>query len=1095
MNPPMKFAGTWLRARRPRFLSMALAVAASGSATPLPAEQAAQWSVETPTGPTKDLAFEATEGTWMSVSISPDGRWLAFDLLGHIYEMPMEGGVARPLTSGRSWNLFPRYSPDGRQVAFSSDRAGNHDVWVMDRKGGAVRNLSASPRNTFRPTWSPDGRRIYASTTGDEDETSVELVAFNLVGGRQTLVQGGNKVGGAVPEPAGTGIFFERHGDPVYAAASGSRNVVSSGARIERYDQATGEVSVHIERPGGAFAPALSPDGRQLAYVNRSIDETILIVQDLATKKERVLFRGLDRDRQSSFWTPQGTYPAMSWHPDGRRLVLGIGGQLSSVDVARGKATRIPFRAPVQRQLSRTMRFPTVEREGRATTRSHRWGSRTPKGILFEALGDLWIQDDKGARRNLTRSAAHETSPVYHPRSGALYYASWTDDTLGAVYRSSQAGRTERLTSVRSQYGSLAVSPDGAQVAYVRGSGGLERGLLLHDEGTFDLVVRAQSGAERWVTAISGPPPVASSGKLPPVVMFGPTNDALTFTEFQQDGLVVKRIGTDGAGEKVLFRFPNALSAVPSPDFSWIAFREYQRTFITPFAYAGQTITISAFEKQGFCARVDPEDGGYVDWSPDGRAVSWTRGTGFYEKRVDQILAEAAAPRPPKPAAGASWTGARVPGSTARRTELAIELDIDSPKGAVALSGARVVTMNPKRHVLEKATVLIQGSRIAAVGEGVAIPAGAKVFDLTGHTIIPGLVDVHAHPRIGHSALHVIEQRPWSLSAPLAYGVTTLFEVYGSEYRDAWVSDMLRTGRMTGPRLFTTGSPIFGRRKWRPRIYRPIETLDDAREQLRWNKDHGATAIKDYAQYTRKRRHLVATAARELGLNVVSETDTDPQMNFTQLMDGVTGLEHSMGLAPFYSDVVRFFGATDAGMTPTLVVVYNGYPGEGWYHQASKLWEDPKLTRFIPPGQLMQARNRPHLWPEDMYAWQMAAAIRKLYTNGTSIQLGGHGQMAGIDAHWELDLLVKGGFTPAQALEIGTIKGAAHHGLDGQIGSLETGKLADLVILTANPLEDIGNAQKIHQVMKHGILYAGADAARVWPDPRPAGKRYFTGRP
>ena len=277
-------------------------------------------------------------------------------------------------------------------------------------------------------------------------------------------------------------------------------------------------------------------------------------------------------------------------------------------------------------------------------------------------------------------------------------------------------------------------------------------------------------------------------------------------------------------------------------------------------------------------------------------------------------------------------------------------------------------------------------------------------------------------------------------------------------------------------------------------MYRPIETLDDAREQLRWNKDHGAIAVKDYAQETRIRRHLVATAARELGLNVVSESSGDPQMNLTQLMDGVTGIEHSMGLAPFYDDVVRYWGGTTAGMTPTLLVVYNGPFGEGWYHQASNLWEDPKLTRFITPEQLMRVRNPTYLRAEDMYAWRMASELRKLYTNGTSLQVGAHGQMFGLDAHWELDLFRRGGFTPAQILEIATIKGAAHHGLDDDLGSIEVGKLADLVVLTANPLDDIKHADAIQYVIKNGIVYAGTDAARVWPDPKPARKPYFAGR-
>ncbi|MEO8448441.1 MAG: amidohydrolase family protein [Gemmatimonadota bacterium] len=1059
----------------------------------LQAQEPTKWSVETPTGPTRPLAFDATEGTLMSVAVSPDGRSLAFDLLGAIYEMPIEGGTAKRLTDGRSWNLFPRYSPDGRSIAFSSDRSGSYNIWILDRASGALRSLPAPNENVYRPSWSPDGRVIYAGTSGDGEPA--RLVAFSVLGGRQVLVQDGGVLNGAGAELDGTGVVFERSGAPVYPFAFNPYVIPQGGARIERYDQATGEISVLVERPGGAFAPALSADGRQLAYVNRSIDETILIVRDLAARRERVLLRGLDRDRQDSR-SDYGPYPLLAWHPDGNRIFMVVGGHLTSIDVATGKSNRIPFHAPVERQMSQTIRFKTEEAQGRATTRAHRWGSRTPQGILFEALGDLWLEDAAGARRNLTRSDANETSPIYDPKTGALYYASWTDDSLGAVYRSASPGATgQRLTSVPAQYGSLAVSPDGTRLAYVRGTGGVERGLWLSNETDFELVVRGPSGAERRVTGITGQPLEYANiaGKIPPSVVFAPNGEMLYFTEFERDTLVLKRIGVDGAGETELFRFPNAVAAVPSPDLGWIAFREYQRSFITPLAYAGRPVSVSAFDKMGYAVRVDPEDGGYMTWSPDGRTLGWTRATGFYEKDVERILADAQAGGAGP--TGGSWTGPRVPGSTARRVETAIEFDVETPKGTVALTGVRLVTMNPKREVLDGATIVIEGSKIAAVGRGVAIPAGAKVFDLNGRTVIPGIVDAHAHPHIEHSPLHVIEQRPTYLSGPLAYGVTTVVEVYGNEYRDGWLSDMLRAGKMTGPRFFTTGSVIFGQRYgMRLRMFRPIETLDDAREQLRWNKDYGAIAVKDYVEMTRKRRHLVATAARELGLNMVSESDSDPEMNFTQLMDGVTGIEHSMGLAPFYDDVVRYWGGTQAGMTPTLLVVYNGFFGEGWYHQGSKLWQDPKLTRFIAPEQLMRVRNPTHLWPEDMYAWKMGAEVKKLFANGTSIQLGAHGQMLGLDAHWELDLLVKSGFTPAEALEIATIRGAAHHGLDAQIGSLEVGKLADLVVLDANPLDDIGNADKIRYVMKNGILYAGADAARVWPDPRPAGKPYFVGR-
>ncbi len=586
----------------------AAAPAPAKAAAPAPAHaQQPSWTVEAHTGPVRELAFEATEGTWMSVDVSPDDEHIVFDLLGTIYEVPILGGDAVALTSGRSWNLSPRYSPDGRQIAFSSDRTGSHQVWVLDRESGAVRQVSDWPdANIYRPAWSGDGGRIYAGVSGDG--IASQLVAFDVDGGGpESLITGRGPVNGAQPLPGGRGFLFEHHAEATYPFGFNPYVIPPGGARIEWFDEAAGTSEIVVERPGGAFQPTLSPSGNAVAYVHRGLDGTVLMLLNLETREERVLLTGLDRDRQDTRQA-YGPYPNLAWYEDGSGVVLGYEGGLASVDVVTGTVWRIPFSAPVRREMSETIRFATRLPEERARTRTHRWGRRVAGGVISEALGDLWLHDESGAS-NLTRSDAHETSPVVDPSSGALYFASWTDDELGSVRRmdpaagesgdvgSADAGSADagsgdagsaddaaQLTAVASQYGSLALSPDGTELAFVRGTGGLHQGRWLSNQSQFELVVRGPDG-ERRLTGVEGQPLEYANiaGKIPPAVVFGPGGDVVYFTEFEDGVLVLKRIGTDGAGQRTLYVFPHAVDAVPSPDLEWMAVREYHRSFIVPF--------------------------------------------------------------------------------------------------------------------------------------------------------------------------------------------------------------------------------------------------------------------------------------------------------------------------------------------------------------------------------------------------------------------------------------------------------------------------------------------------------------------------------
>lgn len=1052
------------------------------------------WEVDEPHAPSVVLLEQSfREGTWISVDVSPDGERLAFDLLGHIYVMPFAGGQAQAITSGRSWNMFPRWSPDGRSLAFTSDQSGVNALWICAPDGSSARQVSDGRLPVFQGTWASDGRALYGTRLDLKVGTSGWR--YGLHGSTQELLPTTARfpVNDLQDNPVDGRLYWVIH----------DGSLPGGGPRVAWRNLETGEDGFLVQRPGGAAAARLSPDGTRLAYVHREDQATELVLRDLVGGSERTVATGLDRGRFDSrgFY---GAYSNISWHPDGRRVVFSRGGGLGAVDVDSGQLSDIPFEAPVRRELDATLRFPVeLPSQGVASTRSHRWASRTPRGVLYETLGDLWLLPDGGGAQRLTESDAHETEPLLLP-DGRLAWCSFSDDDLGAVWVGSLSpDRTHlsarmRLPGRASQYGALAsaLSPDGrVLLAAVAGADDLLRGTRLEDQTQFELVlwelpaaaapaeVSAQATAEvttkpRPTLGSFGPFASAPSAPRllthlnwignryshrPPGITLEPERGSVLFSEYLGDELQLKRVDLDGGNERTLYVFPNATRALVSPDRRWIAFREHHRSWLTPFEPMGSSLSVSATDEEGLALRVDDEDGDFMVWSPDSQVLSWTRGQHLYEKTLAVML-----------------TG----GASRRRTALAVDYPVFAPDTLLALRGVTVLSMDGGRRELEDATVLVRGPRIEAVGTNVPIPTEALVLDLPGRVVMPGLVDAHGHYGSEVSVLNVIEQRPYGLAANLAHGVTTMVDVYGTTQKDFWLSDMLQAGKVSGPRLLSVGDPIFVTR-YRSKMFRPIESYADALEHARFNAAHGATVLKDYSNHRRDARQQLAAAARSEGLNLVAESFNDPQMNLTQVVDGFTGLEHTLGLEHLYADAVALFGASQVGMTPTLIVLYNGPAGEGWFHQRERVWEDSKLLQFYRQDELLRLR-RPTFHFDDEWSLQaMGAALRKLHDAGTLLTVGAHGQMMGLGAHWELELLTLAGFAPREALAMGTIEGATHHGLDGSIGSVEPGKLADLLVLSADPRVDIRNSRQVEFVLINGALYDGADGSRVLPSEVP----------
>jgi imidazolonepropionase-like amidohydrolase len=282
-------------------------------------------------------------------------------------------------------------------------------------------------------------------------------------------------------------------------------------------------------------------------------------------------------------------------------------------------------------------------------------------------------------------------------------------------------------------------------------------------------------------------------------------------------------------------------------------------------------------------------------------------------------------------------------------------------------------------------------------------------------------------------------------------------------------SEMLKAGRMIGPRVYSTGTILYGADGDFKAV---INNLDDARSHVRRMKAVGAFSVKSYNQPRREQRQQIIEAARELNMEVVPEGGSTFFTNMSMIADGHTGIEHNIPVLPVYKDVINFWNASKTGYTPTLIVTYGGQSGENYWYDRTNVWENEHLLNFTPKA-IVDERSRRRTTSEygDYGHIDVSRAVNDISKGGTKVNLGAHGQLQGLGAHWELWMLAQGGMKLIDALKCATINGASYLGMDKEIGSLVKGKLADLIVLNSNPLDDIRNSDKIKYTMINGRLY------------------------
>jgi imidazolonepropionase-like amidohydrolase/Tol biopolymer transport system component len=1016
-----------------------------------------KWDVNAPGFPATQVDLDVTEGTWMSLDVSPQGDELVFDLLGDIYSLPLAGGEAKALTQGVAWDMQPRYSPDGRSIAFTSDRGGGDNLWVMKRDGSAP---TAVTQEKFRllnsPAWSPDGQFLIARKhfTSRRSLGAGEIWMYHRSGGDGVqLTERPNEqkdVGEPAFSPDGRYVYYSQDITP---GKTFEYNKDPNGEIyvIQRLDLDTRETERFVVGPGGSIRPTPSPDGKSLAFIRRVRGKSTLYVADLASGAERPLYDGLERDMQET-WAIHGVYPSMAWTPDNKSLVFWAGGKLQRIDVATKKVTPIPFRVRGTRTLHEALRFPQSVAPEKFQVKMLRWVQVSPKGdkVVYQALGHLYVRDlPHGTPKRLTKQTDHtELYPSFSRDGKSIVYTTWDDEKLGSIrVVPVTGGEGKVVTSRPGHYIEPALSPDGKAIVYrTIGGGYLRSGLYSHDQGLY--VIAASGGTPRRLV---------KDGEQP---HFGAGSERVFFLTVEQrekdDERALKSIRLDGSEPRTYVTSDEATEYRVSPDEKWVAFRENFNAFLMPLPRGAKGAVASPETKALPVAKVSRDAGEWLHWSGDGKRLHWALGPELYTRALeDSFRFQEGAPE-------------KLPDAPEKGLDIGFQAKTAAPEGTVALVGGRVITMKGD-EVLEDGVVVVKGNRIVAVGPRakVAVPAGAKVLDVSGKTLMPGIVDVHWHGAMGDEG--ILPEQNWKLLSSLAYGVTTVHDPSNDTDSIFATRELVKSGDMVGPHVFSTGTILYGASG---AFRAPIETLDDARSHLRRMKAVGAFSVKSYNQPRRDQRQKVLQAARELQMMVVPEGGSLFQHNMSMVVDGHTGIEHSIPIPRAYEDVQQLWSRSGTGYTPTLIVAYGGVWGENYWYQKTNVWDDKRLLSFVPRRVVDSRSRRPVMAPEDEFNhFQIAQVTKVLNDRGVSVQLGAHGQREGLGAHWELWMFGQGGMKPLQALKAATLSGAHYLGLDGDIGSLEEGKLADLLVLDKNPLEDLRHSTSIRYTMVGGRLF------------------------
>jgi Tol biopolymer transport system component len=1069
----------------------------------------------------RSFQLKTDEATWIPLDVSPDGKQIVFSVLGDLYMLPITGGKAKRITSGLAFDTHPRFSPDGKSIAFSSDKDGNGNVWIINfEKKDTIQVTKEKKDNIVSVEWTPNGDYLVISKGGRVNK----LFLFHKDGGTGTkLISAPAQLN--TKEPAFGNDkryiwFSKRNGAWHY-------NAKLPQYQIATYDRETDEIVQQTSRYGSAFAPTLSPDGKWLVYGSRYNEKTGLVKRNLITGDETWLAYPVQRDDQESI-APLGVYPPMSFTPDSKSLIAFYGGKINQIPIDGGESKVIPFQIDEKVAIGPKVKFnyPITDEKDMVVTQI-RDGKISPNGkmLAFTSLNRLYVMDyPKGKPRRLTDNEFTEAFPTWSKDNSTVAFTTWNEEE-GHIYKVSVGGGDARkITKESGTYTELSWDYATNRLAFLRGS----------TQAYKDAINPFAHGASdylSWISAEGGEITNICSGANISNPHFTETKDRL-FAYNYKKGLI--SIRWDGTDEKVhlkvtgIFTFmslnpqnghndfnsmllataadpkpkpskPEIMTMAPKGDKAMVKINN--DIYVITVPYIGKkvpTISVADIKSSAFPSwKITRLGGEFPQWNNEANRVYWSLGNAHFNydlveaKKVNKALAEeekkkaAEKKEDKKKEDEKDKKEKEFKGYKAIEHRVKVTVEKDIPNGTLLLQNARIITMKGD-EIIENGDILVKNARIVAVGASgsLKVPSDAIKMDMKGKTITPGFVDTHAHmwPNWGLQKTQV-----WPYAANLAYGVTTTRDPQTATTDVLTYSDMVETGELLGPRVYSTGPGVGF---W---AYK-MESLEHTRRVLKqYSEYYNTKTIKMYLTGNRQHRQWILQACKEQGLMPTTEGGLDFKLNLTQILDGYPGHEHALPIYPLYDDITQLMVNVGTNYTPTMLVAYGGPWGENYYYATEDVQNDKKLNFFTPKKELDEkSRRRPGWFLEEEHIFSRHAEfVNDLVLAGGLAGVGSHGQLQGLGYHWELWAMQSGGISTLNALKTATILGATAIGLEKDLGSIEVGKLSDLVIMDSNPLENIRNTNTVKYVVKNGRLYDASTLNEIYPLKKEAPKFYW----